>query len=245
MRATLALDAALALALSVLYAYVGNLVLARRASSADAERALRSFGAWWYGLALVTAIGGLREIIAAAGMLERPPHAFLTYATLVPLVLALWGLFDYLVYVHTGSTRWRSAILLGHVALSAFLFGLVVYLHPLGATVSDWSAPIVFENGLEGPVLYVTLAALLGPVIAASLAYLGLAFRTSDRAARRRIFTVSGAFLLWFGTAALGAALGWDRTFWWPPTANAIALAATLVVLAAFRRVPSHAEASA
>lgn len=229
--------------MSVLDLYVARLVSRRRASSPEAARALRSFSIWWYGLAATTAVGALRELLAALGVIERTPHATLTYAIIPILVVALWGLVDYLVYVHTGSARWRHAILVSHLVIGACLFGLVVYLHPLGATVADWEAPVVYEKSLSGPLLGIALVLLLGPVLFASLGYFSLAFRTRDAFARRRILTVSGAFLAWFGSAALASALRLDERAWWPLAADAIAVAATLVVLLAFRAGPRGARA--
>lgn len=235
MRATLLLDAAFALAMGVLYLYVARLVGARQVSSPGARRALRGFVVWWLALAAYTALDGARSLLAAFDVLDREPHAILAYAALAPLVVALWGLVDYLVYIHTGTQRWRRAILVGHVALGAFLFALVVYRHPIGAEALDWDVPVLYERALSGPLYFLAIGAVLGPVLGASAGYLSLAFRVRDPASRARIFTVGGAFFAWFGIAALASATQLAQWYWWPLAADAIALAATLVILGAYR----------
>ncbi|HWH09341.1 MAG TPA: hypothetical protein VNX21_09080 [Candidatus Thermoplasmatota archaeon] len=234
MKPTLLVDAALALAIALLYARVGLQMQRRLATTRDGARALRSFALWWHALAALTALGALRSLLGGLDVLHRAPHATLTFLGVLLLPAALAGLVDYLAYIYAGTPRWRRPIYAAHAAMAAFFLGLVVWMHPIGVAARDWSVPIQYENQLGGPLLALALALVLAPVLAGSAAYLTLAFRVRDPTARFRIVTVSGAFLAWFGSAALANALGWSQWYWWPLVARGIALGATLLILLAY-----------
>ena len=233
--ATLLLDAVLALATAGLFAYVGAVVRRRPTSSADAQGALRAFATWWWGLATLTALGALRNLLAAGGVLDVGLHRGMTYLTLVPLAAALWGLVAYLVYVQTGSTRWRVPILVLHAAIGAYFVLLIAWLHPIGVAVGDWRVTMEYEQTLGGPLLAGTLIALLGPTLVSAALYFALFFRVRDPVARYRIGMVAGAILVWFGSSALATTLGWGEWYWWPLVSRAISMGGALVVLLAYR----------
>lgn len=245
MMPTLLVDALFALSLALLYGYVARLMARRPTSTPEAASALRSFVVWWAGLGATTLLGGLRSALAGLDVLNRGLHAALLYLTIPALVAALWGLVDYLVYVHTGDRRWRLPILVGHALMGVFIFMVTVWMHPLGVRAEPWSVPFDYEHALGGPLLALVLLLILAPTLAASLGYLALAFRTRDPTARFRIVTVSSAFLLWFGSAALASVAGWGEASWWPLASRAIALGATLLVLFAYQppaRLRAHLE---
>lgn len=235
MRLTLLADAVLALGMMLVYVSVARIVAKRPSTSSASQRALRSFTAWWLGLALVTGAGGARNALAAVGIVERDAHIAVTLLSLPLLVGALGGLLSYLVYLHTGNPRWHAWIVGGHVLLGVFFLGLVVWMSPQAVVVHDWSAPFVYEREPPSAVLVVAMMLILVPVLLASMAYFLLIFRTDDRMARYRIATVSGAFLFWFGTAGLAALVQANEWYWWPLVSRGIALVATLCVLAAYR----------
>lgn len=236
MKPTLLADAALALALAALYAYVARVVRDRPTTSRDADRAKGAFVTWWVCLAGLTLVGGVRSALGGLDVLHVGVHAALSYLTLPLLVAALWGLVDYLLYIYTGSARWRGVTMAAHAALGVFFLGLVAWMGPRGVTASDWSVTMEHARPLQGALLGVALALILLPTLLAAGAYLTLAFRVRDRTARYRIAMVSGAFLLWFGSAAVASALGGARWwYWWPLAARGVALFATLLILAAYR----------
>lgn len=244
MRPLLLLDAVLTLITALLYLYVGLVVSKRPTTTPDGTSANRSFAIWWGALAATTLLGALRDLIGAFEVTHRAPHTILTYLTLPILTAALWGLVDYLAYLYTGSKAVRRVVLGIHLLIGAFLFGLIVYLNPVSVELDTWNARTVYEHEMTGPLLGLVIAAILGPVLLASVAYFTLAFRTEDQAARARIFTVSGAFIFWFGGSALGAATGLNAWAYWPIASRAFGIIAALLILYAFKR-PRDAAAAA
>lgn len=232
---TLVIDAGLAFAIALLYTLVGRITLARPSSSADARLAIRLFAVWWFGLAVVTLISAARTLLAAVGVLDLPLHMTLGFAALLPLVACLWGLVYYLLYIYTGDRRLFVPVTVMHAGILVFLLYLTLWLQPVGLKVSDWSVTTENARLLDGPLLGVALFLILGPAIFAALGYGSLLFRTRDPTTRYRIGTVSGAFLLWFGSAVVAAVTTLGTWYWWPLTARAIGLVSTLLILAAYR----------
>jgi hypothetical protein len=232
---TLLLDATLAVVLGGLYVFVGRTFGQRPVSTPESRQARQAFTLWWYALAAITFVEAARTVLAAFGVLDLRLHAALAYLGLPLLALALWGLVYYLLFIYTGTARWRRASMAGHAALGAFLVGLVAWMRPEGVTAGDWTAPLAYAHTLEGPLLLAVATLLLAPVLAVASSYLSLALWVDDRIARARILTVSGAFLLWFGSAALASGFGWTGWYWWPLVARGIALGSTLLVLLAYQ----------
>lgn len=232
---TLALDSLFVLATAFVYAYVGTIVRSRPVTETGARTAIRWFAAWWYGLAALSALGGVRSGLAALGVLDLGVHVALSYGTVIPLVGALAGLLGYLLYIYTGSSRVFLPVAAVHVLLGAWFFYLAGWLGPERVTTTDWSVTIENSRELSGPLLDFLLLAILGPVLFAAVMYATLAFRAPDRTTRYRILVVSGAFVLWFGSAAVASVTGLARWYWWPLASRFIALVATGMVLMAFR----------
>lgn len=235
MRGTLLLSAALGLALALLYVYVGRVVRARHIDDPHSARARDAFSFWWFGFAAFTLTGAAQHALGGIDILDRGIFAALTYLSIGPLVAALWGLLYYLVYIYVGHGRYYTPILVAHVAIAIFLFVLIARMHALSVTATDWDTDVIYEHPLEGALRAFVLALLLVPILIAAVAYLSLAFRTHDLRTRFRIFTVSGAFIAWLGSLGLASAVGWNDWYWWPLASRAIALAATILILAAFR----------
>lgn len=234
-EATLLFDAAFALATSVLYAYVGRLVLSRETPDDGSRTAIRMFAVWWFALAGTTVLGAVRSALAGFGFVDFNLHIALAYMGFLPLVALLWGLVYYLVYIYTGNAKWFMPITVLHVAILAFLVWLTAYLQPTGVLVKDWSVEFTYAREIGGALVGVTLFTILGPALLAAIGYATLYFRTTDPTARYRIACVSGGFILWFGTSLVAAsipALGQSST--WPVIGRLIGLVATLIILAAY-----------
>lgn len=233
--ATLLMDAVLATATALLFAYVGGIALRRDVPSKDGRHAMRLFAVWWFGLALVTLLAAARSTLAFLGSLDLRTHALLGDLSLVPLVALLWGLVSYLAYVYTGSRRVFLPITVLHGAMLAFYAYVTLTRRPTGIRVEDWAVPLDYETTLSPAVTGIALVTLLLPTLVGAFAYGTLFFRTEDRSARYRIAMTSGAFLLWFGAAALAGITPLGDWYWWPLAARAIGLVATLMILAAYR----------
>lgn len=232
---TLALDAGLALATALLYGYVGRLTLARPSQEKDGRTAIRLFAVWWFGLAIITVTGAIRALLAAAGILDLPLHMALSFASLLPLVAAIWGLLYYLLYIYTGNRRFFWPVTVAHAGILVYFTYLTLWLDPLAVKVSDWSVTMENARTLTGAPLAFALFLILGPVMIAAIGYGSLAFRTQDPTTRYRVAMVSGAFILWFGSAVVASATMLGKWYWWPLAARGIALFSTLLILAAYR----------
>lgn len=232
---SLLLNASLGLASAAVYGYVGRL-MARRVVHHDGSRlAMRLFAVWWYGVAVFTLLGVAPSVLAAFGLTSLPLQATLAFAALAPLCAALWGLLFYLLYIYTGNRRLIVPLGVAHVGIYAFFTYVLAWLQPVGVIVDTWQVRLAYANELQGPVRAATLLALLGPVTLAALAYGSLYFRTRDRTSHYRVLMVAGAFLFWFGSAALANTTRLGQLDWWPPMSRAVGLIATLIVLAAYR----------
>lgn len=239
---TLALNATLGLATALLYLAVGTTLAQRATTSDEVAKARRSFVTWWVALAATTGLGSFQQLLAGFGLVDLRIHVATSIVTIPLLMVALAGLLQYLVYVHTGSHRWRNAILYAHLAVAASYLVIIAWLRPVRVEVTDWSAPIRYAvDPLPAWFTAYAIATIIIPVLVASFAYFTLAFRTRAKLARFRIFTVSGAFLFWFGSGIVAFAARWSLPadeggwYWWPLAARAIAFASTLVILFAYR----------
>lgn len=231
---TLAVDAALALGTAGLFAYVGQFTL-RRTGSAQDVRAIRLFAVFWFGISLSTLLGAALNMLAIAGVTSVAPYVLLSNLGIVPLVFLLWGLVYYLLYIYTGNVRLFWPVTLASVALLAWLTILIGSLDATGIRVETWRVSTVYTNPPSPLTTTLLLAVILVPVVGASAAYGTLYWRTHDVSARYRIRMVSSGFLLWFGGLGLASATTLAAASWWPPVSRGIALAATAMILAAYR----------
>lgn len=233
--ASLVLDVTVAFATAVLFAYVGLLMTRRPVSDPNGRVAVRAFSVWWYGLAIYTLMGGFRVGLALLGIVDPWVHHVVNSLTALPLVALLWGLVYYLTYIYTGNARLLWPISALHVAILVF-YGYVVFsLQPVGLNITDWSAPIEYAGGVGPRMQGAILLTMLGPTLFAALAYVTLFFRARDPTTRFRIAMTSGAFIFWFGTAAIASLTPLGEWYWWPLAARVTGLVATLMVLAAYR----------
>lgn len=207
----------------------------RRHAPQDARLALTMFALWWFGLAASTALGGIRGVLAAAGVDNVAVYLTLTHVSLVPLTVALWALLYYLLFLYTGRAGILWPLSVGYALLYLALVGLLVWLSPTGVAIENGVARVEYARSLAGPGLAVLLGAFLGPVVVAAVLYGSLFFRLKDRTQRYRVGLVSSAFLAWFASPIAAIALGASTEAWWVVTSRAIGVLVPLVVLAAFR----------
>jgi len=228
-------DAAFSFATAALYGYVARIVRKRNVYDPDSNRANLSFVIWWYALAALTLLGSARSFLGSVGVLDLPVHETISLLTIVPLVAALGGLLYYLLYIHTGRAGILRPLIVAHVALYVFYLYVSVWLQPTGVRVETWNVSLDSSRELTGPLLGFTLFTILGPVLIAAIGYFTLFFRTHDRTTRYRIAVVSGAFVVWFGSALFAAVTQVGDASWWPIVSRLIALAATLALVTAYR----------
>ena len=211
-RPELMVQAALALATGLVYAYVGRLILRRRLSD-DARRANRLFAGWWLGLAGIEALAGLLDVAFAFDVRDLP--LVVTFVNLFLLVVcaALWGLVYYLAYLYTGSRRALWPIGAFYVALALSFLDLVAWMQPTGFEDTALGVTLTYARQPPAVLSAAMGAALAVPVIGAALAYGTLFFRVQDRTRRFRIGAVAGSFLVWFGWSLVSSILQLQQRF--------------------------------
>jgi len=238
MSTSLSASAAFASVSSVVYFGVGRL-LGRREVRAGAARAHAAFRAWWFGVALSTAITAFIAVLGVLGAATVGAVTALTLVDFAIVCLALWGLLYYLVYLYSGRTGAWLWIAAAYVAYWLFLVWLILQADPVGVDVGAWSVQLEYRDDLEGdPLAAIALALLVMPQIIGALAYLSLFFRLEDATARYRVMVVSISILIWFGSVYAGALGGLGAEAWWQILSRLVGLAAALAILAAYLPPP-------
>jgi hypothetical protein len=239
---TLVLNGTIGLATAAVFGYVGRIMLRREVHGQDPRLALRLFATWWFSLALLTTMGSLAMFLAAAGIDSLAVHFPLALLGTAPLTVALWSLLYYLIYIYTGNRRLLYPLTVAYAGVFVWFVYVVFWLDPIGVDVGTWSVSLKYarEAELTSYLGGILAAVLLGPILLAALLYATLFFRAQDRGARYRVALVSGAFLMWFGSAGLASfvKIGGETLAslsWWPPVGRIIGLVATMLVLAAYK----------
>lgn len=230
----LLVDAVAHVATASVYAFVGSVVWKRHIGG-DGKLAAMLFGAWWFGLAAITASGAVQRALFWAGVEDLSVFITLSQLNLLVLCVALWGLLYYFVYLFTGERRWLARLAVAYFAYYVSLLYYMAWREPNGVEVGDWSVALAFARDIPAPAAAALVLLLVGPAILGSLAYARLFFRVRDPTVRYRIGMVSLAIFGWFATLLGGWTIGMPEEPWWPFITRAIALLAALVVLAAFR----------
>ena len=228
--------AALNLAASIVYGYVGRLIIGRRLEG-PAAVASKLFGVWWISLAIVSVLGFIPII---GGVLQIGEVAFyLAYLQLVILiiVIAIWALVYYLVFLLTGKSSLFTPI--------AIYFGLVWVLFIYAIATIHYSAVDFTASGavlhpdsqIARPVALALSVTLIAPPLVAALGYFRLFFRVKGATPRYRIGLVSITFVLWFLSSAVGSALpaGTTQTIPWRIFTGLLGVAAAIAILFAYR----------
>lgn len=234
-RATLLVAALVALTAGAVYAFVGVRLRARRTIGEDAQRAMRSFSAWW--LLLSANVLTASAFYAAAAFGFTSFEAQLTYAHAQRLLLAasLVGLLHYLTYLFTGRD-----LLVPIAIFYAAYYGLLEYTllsaNPTGVFVGDWRTDLAYAETSAGrnPLRLLSAAMLILPPVVGALAYFRLYFRVKSRTQRYRIALVSWSLVAWWIVAVIAGqreALGQEG---FQLVNRFLGLAAALVILAAY-----------
>lgn len=233
MAAGVAAGAALATITAFVLARVGALAWRRAPSSGGAWHPMRLFALWWFGAALALLDQGAHGWLALAGVLDGAAHETLLDLVAIPLCVGLWGLQGYLAFVWLGTRRWFAPLGVAYAALLAF--NLFVYNAQAPWSASAGPFDVQLSARAPAPMLVSAYGALFaGPVLAATLAYASLWFKAPRGEPRYRIAMVSGAFALLFGALLAAFAFGLQDEPWFAFTYEVPALAASLLVLAAF-----------
>jgi hypothetical protein len=239
MADNLLLSAAASVITGALYLYLGR-VLHNRRVSAEATLARDMFALWWGLLGLLSFVGVLQIALYRAG--ELPIWLYMTLGQLGiwGLFAALWALQVYLMYLYTGSKRWVLPLAVFYLALYMAFVALIQWIGPPGAiTDNGWMLRTDQDFTLSRGWTVALILVLLGPQMAAAVAYASLYRKTSDRTQRYRIALLTGAILVWFGTSSLVGATSDPNpdhvNVPWQIAQRLLSIAAALTILAAYR----------
>jgi hypothetical protein len=195
---TLLASAATAVAAALVFLHVGRRFWAREGGDAATRRASRLFALWWFAVgAYALGNGVLLNLLAAFGSPSLRLAVTVRTLSLPVLAVGLTGLTYHLAYLLTGrerALRWVAAYF-------SFAYAAATYLHavadPVGVRVGAWGTELVYVNAPPLPQMLAVWLLVLGPLLAASLAYVGVGLRLREPDRRRRALLVGHSLALW------------------------------------------------
>lgn len=233
-QSTLLFSALFALVSASTYAYVGWRLSKRVIASAEAKLAWQSFTVWWYGLAAITLIGGVQNLLGAFGLTIFPVFVAAAYINSLVICLALWGLLYYLIYLFTGNNRWLVPLAVFYIIYYALLVYYIAASVPAGINVERWNTSLDYSTRLTGPFFVFVIVLLLLPQIIGGLAYFTLYFQVPGVTQKYRVLLVSWSIIIWFLSPLLALVSGLSEQDWWQLASRLIGLAAALTILMAY-----------
>lgn len=232
--ATLVAGALMSVASASAYGYVG-LKLARTSGTPEDRMALRAFGLWWGGLALLSIVSALQNGLWLAGVREPSVYIAFTYLTIGPLCATVWGLFYYLAYLFSGSSRirWWSAGFYG--AVYVIFIALISLSDPSGVSAGAWDVSVEYAAEVPAFAALLVLVLLVLPVLGGAVAYGSLFLRVKEPLQRYRIAVVSLSLALWFAGPIGAQLMGIAQSEGWAIASRFIGLLAATAILLAYR----------
>jgi hypothetical protein len=185
------------------YAYVGQRLLQRPVPNAARLPAVQ-FSLWWVGLGVGSLISGLEGVAAGMGWLAFPAAYTAYLLSLLVDTALLWGLVGYLLYIYTGKYHLFELSAFYAVFYVAAIY-YVIGREPYAVVLSAGIPTILYHLNSSGPVFGFVAFGLLVPEIVASILYLSLLRRTTDRTRRYRIAMVSVSLWMYFVLAFAGS----------------------------------------
>lgn len=188
-------------------------MLWRRPVEGDARFGTRAFAAYWALTGAYQAMTAVQHALAAAGIAPFPLAVGVRYVGLGLATAGVAALLCYLAYLRTGSRRWTRPIVLAY-ALAGALAGLHVWRsRPVAVALTAWSVDVAYANDFMSGLFLPLMLMLLAVPIVATVWYLTLARKASDRRQRFRIVAVGAGVslqLLSFLVARLVESEAWQ-----------------------------------
>ena len=233
-QSTLLFSALFALAAAGIYAYVGWRLGKRVIPSSDAKLAWVSFTVWWYGLAIITLLGGLQNLFGALGLTDLPLFVTAAHLNIQIICIALLGLLYYLIYLYTGKRNSLAWLAIFYGVFYILLLYFINASSPDGVTMERWNVGIAYDNAPSGTFIILLVVLLILPPIIGGFAYFMLYFRVTEITQKYRIFLVSWSIILWFLSPVVAMASGLSQQDWWEFASRLIGLAAAATILTAY-----------
>ena len=233
-QSTLLFSAFFALIAAGIYAYTGWRLGKRLVPSSDARLAWLSFTVWWYGLAIVTLLGGLQNLFGALGLTDLPLFVTAIHLNIQIICIALLGLLYYLIYLYTGNRNSLGPLTIFYIVFYILLVYFINASSPNGVNVERWNAGIAYGRVPAGPFTILLIVLLVLPPIIGGFAYFMLFFRVTGITQKYRIFLVSWSIILWFLSPVVALAGGLSQQDWWELASRLIGVAAAATILMAY-----------
>jgi hypothetical protein len=234
--------AAIAVAASLAFAFVGRAVGRRRTEGAD-RVAQQMFQFWWYGLALLTLNTPLTYAMDRFGVGGFETDYLLFQMVIVVLVAMVGALVYFLLYVYTGRPGVAWPIAIYNLVLLAWLEALLGWAQPnccVGTPSPGGSENVLYVHQLqENPQTVWLGLALLGPIVVGAVAYFALFFRVEQRIQKFRVAVVAASLVLWIGSSLVASVTGLSRPDApsyqvWQLASQLIGLTAATMILVAY-----------
>lgn len=228
------LEAAISTASALVYGYVAT-VTARRKIGGEAELASSLFTVWWWTLAAVTAVGALRGVLAYGGILDLGLHLTILHTLIVAIVGAVWALQYYLFYLFTGDRRWFAPISAYYAILYVWILYTILWRQATGVVIVDGRLDWSYARDVSDGLRVAQGIAFFAPTLIGAIGYARLYFRVEGTTQRYRIALVSMTILVWFSASLVALGFGFNDDRWWQQLSRFFGLAASLLILAAYR----------
>ena len=233
-QSTLLFSTLFALVSAGIYGYVGWRLGKRVVPSSDARLAWVSFTVWWYGLAIVTLLGGLQNLFGALGVTNLPLFVTAAHLNIQIICIALLCLLYYLIYLYTGKRNSLAWLAIFYIVFYILLLYFINASSPDAVTIERWNAAIAYDNAQNGTFIILLVILLVLPPVIGGFAYFMLYFRVTEITQKYRIFLVSWSIILWFLSPIVALAGGLSQQDWWQFASRLIGLAAAATILTAY-----------
>lgn len=169
-------------------------------ASGEGAGAARAFVLWWICLGTYVGVEGALTLLTSVG--AAPFEAWLAerYVTGPLLAVALWGLSYYVAYLYSGSTRLKLP-LAALFAIAAIGYDWAIFDgRPYALRDAPWLVELAYAGGRDSLLYRAVLTTYALPPLVASVLYLTLLPRVTNRHQRYRIILVSTSIILWIGS---------------------------------------------
>lgn len=166
------------------------LLLWHRPAEGGSRFATHAFALYWAFTGLYQAMSSAQHAFAAAGFAPFSAALVVRYAGLALASAGIASLLCYLVYLRTGSTKWKRAIIAAYFVTFVLTAFHIWRSRPIGVSLTAWSVDLAYADQVMGGLFFVSIAMLLLVPASAAVWYLTLVRKTEDPTQRYRIFAV-------------------------------------------------------
>lgn len=181
----------------------------RRGAGPETQLARNAYVTWWCGLGAYLLLQGALTFVAASGGLTADAYRLSRLVAIPSLCAATWGLSYYLLFVYTGRARAARLLGAGYAAVAILFLYATYAMGPRALEIRRWSVGLADSD----PLMQLVYLLVGAPLIASSIAYLGLLRHTSNPARRYRIVLVGSSILAYIGSGLFARLARTDALF--------------------------------